>query len=205
MSIFSVLGRKNDDEKKDGLFAVLCSDGGYTINSFGHNGGNILTAATIICLIDDGSYCTMSYCITEKTRAVRRITAMGTCISSYCSNMFQEETFPNHYKLHVRARGLLMHNTRIEKPLNKKMKPRYLGPLIVVSRNKGGAYILCELDGSVLQNPIAQFRVLPYFARKSIFLPEGFIDIGAVLGQHQNPTPWIMCGLYKGTQQFLKM
>ena len=59
------------------------------------------------------------------------------------------------------------------------MKPWYLGPLIVVSRNKGGAYTLCELDGSVLQNPIAQFRVLPYFARKSIFLPEGFIDIGA--------------------------
>ena len=48
-----------------------------------------------------------------------------------------------------------------------------------VSRNKKGAYIPCKLDGLVLQNPIAQFRVLPYFARKSIFLPEGFIDIGA--------------------------
>ena len=72
-----------------------------------------------------------------------------------------------------------MCNTRIEKSLNKKMKLRYLGPLIVVSRNKGGAYILCELDGSVLQNPIAWCHVLPYFARKSIFLPEGFIDIGA--------------------------
>ena len=23
-----------------------------------------------------------------------------------------------------------------------------------------------------------------------------------VLGQHQNPTPWITCGLYKGTQRF---
>ena len=59
------------------------------------------------------------------------------------------------------------------------MKLWYLGPLIVVSRNKGGAYIPCELDGSVLQNPIARFRVLPYFARKSIFLLEDFIDIGA--------------------------
>ena len=33
------------------------------------------------------------------------------------------------------------------------------------------------------------------------------VDIGKsfsllVLGQHQNPTPWITCGLYKGTQQF---
>ena len=57
------------------------------------------------------------------------------------------------------------------------MKPRYLGPLIVVSRNKGGAYIICELDGSVLHRPIAAFRVLPYLARKSIELPDGFIDI----------------------------
>ena len=57
------------------------------------------------------------------------------------------------------------------------MKPRYLGLLIVVSRNKGGAYILCEVDGSVLQNPIAWFHVRPFFARKSIFLPEGFINI----------------------------
>ena len=74
---------------------------------------------------------------------------------------------------------VLMRNTRIEKSLNKKMKLQYLGPLIVVSRNKEEAYILCKLDGSVLQNPIAQFCVLPYFDRKSIFLPEGFINIGA--------------------------
>ena len=55
--IFSVLGRKNDDEEKDGLFTILCSDRSYAINSFGHNRGNILTATAIICLIDDRSYC----------------------------------------------------------------------------------------------------------------------------------------------------
>ena len=73
---------------------------------------------------------------------------------------------------------VLVRNTKIEKSLNKKMKPRYLGPLIVVSRTKRGAYIVCELDGAVLHNPIAQFRIIPYLARKSIFLPEGFTDIG---------------------------
>jgi hypothetical protein len=73
---------------------------------------------------------------------------------------------------------VLVRNTKIEKSLDKKMKPRYLGPLIVVSRTKRGAYIVCELDGAVLHNPIAQFRVIPYLARKSIFLPEGFEDIG---------------------------
>ena len=70
-----------------------------------------------------------------------------------------------------------MCNTAIGKSLNRKMRPRYLGPLIVISRNFGGAYILCELDGSTLHRPVAAFRLVPYFARKSIPLPENFADI----------------------------
>ena len=57
------------------------------------------------------------------------------------------------------------------------MKLQYLGLLIVVSRNRRGTYIVCKLDGMVLQNPIAQFQVLPYLARKSIPFLEGVIDI----------------------------
>ena len=72
---------------------------------------------------------------------------------------------------------VLLRNSQVEYTLNKKMKPRYLGPLIVVARNKGGAYIVCELDGSVLHRPITAFRLIPYLARKSIQLPDGFIDI----------------------------
>src|ERR1700677_2407557 len=72
---------------------------------------------------------------------------------------------------------VLMCNTKIEKLLNRKMRPRYLGPLIIISRNYEGAYILSELHGTVLHRPVAAFRVIPYFARKSIPLPKNFIDI----------------------------
>ena len=66
---------------------------------------------------------------------------------------------------------VLMRNTAIEKSLNRKMRPRYLGPYVVLSRNRGGAYILCELDGSVLDRPVAAFRLLPYLARERINVP----------------------------------
>ena len=44
---------------------------------------------------------------------------------------------------------VLVRNTVIKKALNRKMRAHYLGPLIVISRNRGGAYIITELDGSV--------------------------------------------------------
>ncbi|KAF7350636.1 Integrase catalytic domain-containing protein [Mycena sanguinolenta] len=74
---------------------------------------------------------------------------------------------------------VLMRNTAIEKSLSRKMRKRYLGPLIVLSHNLGGAYILCELDGSVFHRPIAAFRIIPYFARTSLPLPplDDFLDI----------------------------
>jgi hypothetical protein len=74
---------------------------------------------------------------------------------------------------------VLVRNTAIEKALNRKMRPRYIGPLVIVSRNKGGAYVICELNGSVFDRPVAAFRVVPYFARKSIPLPDldQFLDI----------------------------
>ncbi|KNZ72276.1 hypothetical protein J132_04070 [Termitomyces sp. J132] len=72
---------------------------------------------------------------------------------------------------------VLMRNTRIEITHNKKMKPHYLGPLVVISCNRGGAYIVCELDGSVLHCPIAAFRLVPYFAREHIIVPSNAFDI----------------------------
>jgi hypothetical protein len=70
-----------------------------------------------------------------------------------------------------------MRNTQIEKSLNKKMRARYIGPLIVVLCNYGGAYVLSELDGTVLHCPIAAFHLLPYFPHKSLPFPPDIINI----------------------------
>jgi hypothetical protein len=59
----------------------------------------------------------------------------------------------------------------VEKALNRKMHPRYLSLLIVISQNRGSTYIIMELDGSVFHHPIAAFRVILYFARSKITVP----------------------------------
>jgi hypothetical protein len=72
---------------------------------------------------------------------------------------------------------VLLRNTAVESSLDKKMKPRYEGPKIVVRRNKNGSYILAEMTGVVHQHKIAKFRVAPYFARKKIEIPEGILNL----------------------------
>ena len=61
---------------------------------------------------------------------------------------------------------VLVRNTRIEDELNSKFKERFMGPYAVISRTTAGNYVLCELDGSILKDKIAQFRVIPFYSRK---------------------------------------
>jgi len=66
---------------------------------------------------------------------------------------------------------VLVRNSKIELELNRKHKPRYFGPMVVVRRTRKGAYVLCELDGSVAKTPYAAFRLLPYVPRSRASLP----------------------------------
>ena len=65
---------------------------------------------------------------------------------------------------------VLVRNTAIEKELNKKTKPRYLGPYEVDRRTKGGSYVLKEMDGAILRQGVAAFRLYPYIDRNSPIL-----------------------------------
>ena len=50
------------------------------------------------------------------------------------------------------------------------MRPQYFGPLAIISHNRGGAYILTEMNGAVLTQPIGTFHVIPYFPCRMITL-----------------------------------
>ena len=76
-----------------------------------------------------------------------------------------------------RAIALQKHREQLRELHNKvfsvrlKAAVRYLGPLIILLQNKGGVYIIAELDSSVFDRPVAAFRVIPYFACTKLDIP----------------------------------
>jgi hypothetical protein len=62
---------------------------------------------------------------------------------------------------------VLVRNTCVEMELNRKTKPQYLGPMIILRKMRGGAYILSELDGMVAKMCYATFRLIPYLSRNT--------------------------------------
>jgi len=78
-----------------------------------------------------------------------------------------EELFKRRITTHIFKSGdlVLVRNSKIEKELNKKSKPRYLGPYQIVRQTQGGSYVLQELDGAISRRGVARFRLIPYIPR----------------------------------------
>lgn len=64
--------------------------------------------------------------------------------------------------------GNLVLMTQIKENLSQKMQVRYLRPLVLISRNRGGSQILAKMDGTVFDCLTAQFWLVPYSASKFI-------------------------------------
>jgi hypothetical protein len=60
---------------------------------------------------------------------------------------------------------VLVLNKKLEPASNAKCKPRYFGPMLVVSRSQHGSYRLAEIDGTLSKLKFAAFRLIPYHPR----------------------------------------
>ena len=66
---------------------------------------------------------------------------------------------------------VLVRNSCIEESLNRKTKPRYTSPFVVVWKTIGSSYVITELNGSQSQLCVTAFRVIPYVSRYSTSIP----------------------------------
>lgn len=99
----------------------------------------------------------------------------------YQAKLFRDEHLPDAL--------VLVRNTRIEKELSRKAKPKWLGPYAVVRRTKGGSYVLRELSGEVSAHGVAAFRLLPYISRDDPILDtlaDGFPDDSGPMNPHED-------------------
>ena len=66
---------------------------------------------------------------------------------------------------------VLVCNSQIEKELNRKMKPHYLGLMVVLCRTTGGSYLLAEFDGAISHLQYVAFWLLLYYLCIHIAIP----------------------------------
>ena len=66
---------------------------------------------------------------------------------------------------------VLVCNSQIEKELNQKTKPHYLGLMVVLCRTTGGSYLLAKLDGAISHLQYAAFQLLLYYPCMHIAIP----------------------------------
>ena|SRR5260370_39116465 len=63
---------------------------------------------------------------------------------------------------------VLVYNKALENQMSGKGALRWCGPYAIVARHPSGAYIVQELDGLVLKQPVAWKRLKSYVPRKGL-------------------------------------
>ena len=81
-----------------------------------------------------------------------------------------EERFRNSIRDFRFMKGdlVLVRNNKIDMELDRKTKPRYINPMVVIRQTTGGAYILAEADGTLSKFRYAAKRLIPYNSRSII-------------------------------------
>ncbi|TFY78453.1 hypothetical protein EWM64_g5560 [Hericium alpestre] len=99
-------------------------------------------------------------------------------LQAACKFELEHECMIRDYDFH-HGELVLVRNSVYSTSHSWKTKPCYLGPYLVLSRNKGRAYLLCELDSTLFDHPTAAYRIVPYFAHTILDHPplEDFLDV----------------------------
>ncbi|KIJ12988.1 hypothetical protein PAXINDRAFT_24565, partial [Paxillus involutus ATCC 200175] len=123
-----------------------------------------LAEATYLVPLPDADPFSTTACQLQK-RQVDLDGIRSKVLKSHFASIKQfEETFKNQIKNYDFSPGslVLVQNSRVEKELNRKTKPRYTGPMVVLHQTTGGSYLLAKLDRSVSKLCFAAFHLLPY-------------------------------------------
>src|SRR5271168_970463 len=134
---FSILGRKSYYPPKDGMLTLLCHDRDSSPV-------DIAEANYLLPALDSPISSTKLIIRRAITLQKRREQLSALREKVYeariqAADRFEKEHLHTIKQFDLRLGDLvLVRNTAIEKALNRKMRPRYLGPLIVISRNRGG-------------------------------------------------------------------
>ena len=80
-------------------------------------------------------------------------------------------------------------NKKIEPDVGKKGKPHYFRPMVVVKHLQISAYLLAEVNGTVLHLKFAAFQLIPYHpcSRKYLEITE-FVDKKDIDGEEEEET-----------------
>ena len=134
--------------------------------------------ATFLAPSQDFSISTKDLIATRAIQLVKRledISAMKDTVTK--ARMANLVRFKTNYGSHIinfnfkPGSLVLVRNSHIEESLNRKTKPRYTGPFVVVRKTIGSSYVIAELNRSQSQFRVAAFRVIPYVSHYSTSIP----------------------------------